>query len=154
MQGANWSSVIIHQSWCTWVWHKRCFQNRKLREDKEIKKRRSKTAAWTQKMRRRRRRRRRRRLKARVNSHIHTDTQQGNPRSIQKTICGLKWMCCVCSKTFLFNSCACGAGGAQRGEREEKAGVKRFWLLDRQKKKRHIYVYKYIYIYICLYRYI
>lgn len=37
-EGSNWGSMSIRQSRWTWVWHKRCFQNRKLREDKERKK--------------------------------------------------------------------------------------------------------------------
>jgi len=89
------------------------------------------------------RRRRRRRLKARVNSHIHAHIHnKGTPhspppspplltRSIQKTICGLKWTeCCVRLKKnhFCFNSCASSRSRAERrrgGERWREGGGER-----------------------------
>ncbi len=67
------------------------FQKRKLGRHKERKKRRSKTAAWTQ-------RRRRRRLKARVNSHIHTHTHnKGTPAPFKRpSVAWNGWVLCVC----------------------------------------------------------
>ena len=62
-----------------------------------------------------------------THTHTHTHTQQGNPRSIQKTICGLKWMSvvCVCAcvfKTFSVLILVPPEQAEQRGEEGRRRG--------------------------------